>query len=288
MILVVGATGMVGTHLVAKLEARGMAVRAGTRGTASDAQGLGTLPGTRTTRTLFDFERPQTFGPALERVDRVFLMGRPGEQPEARSTRTFIDEMKRRGIQHVVNLSTMGADLPSVAPALRAVEQHLEDSGLPFTHLRPNLMMQMFSSGPLLTSIKTANTLPIPAGLGRISFVDARDVAAAAEAALIELKHVNQTYTLTGREALDHTEVALHIERASGHKVQSTGVDEGKVRLMLLSQGASQEQVERLFDAYSVVRPGSSASVCATLQTLLGRPPTAFDQFARDHRFVWS
>jgi hypothetical protein len=94
----------------------------------------------------FDFERPLTFAPALDRVDRVFLIARPGDEDPDRVASSLIDEMKRQGVRHV-NLSAMGIETRD-GIGLRRPELYLGDSGSGFTHLRPN------SSNPGGSTIK--------------------------------------------------------------------------------------------------------------------------------------
>src|SRR5439155_1415057 len=82
----------------------------------------------------FDFERPETFAPALEGVERVFLIARPGDEQADRVAIPLIDEMKRQGVRHVVNLTAMGVEMLE-GMALKKVERYLEDSGIGFYRL---------------------------------------------------------------------------------------------------------------------------------------------------------
>ena len=68
-ILVVGATGTVGSQLVTQLDQRGEKVRAATREPAAARRRLNGAA----ELVKFDFERPETFAPALDGADRVFL-----------------------------------------------------------------------------------------------------------------------------------------------------------------------------------------------------------------------
>src|SRR5438132_8027723 len=127
--------------------------------------------------------------------------------------------MKRQGVRHVVNLTAMGVEMLE-GMALRKVERYLEDSGIGFTHLRPNFFMQVFSGGPLLTDIRSTGAIHVPAADARISYIDARDIAAVAAAALSEAGHVGRAYNLTGGQALDHHEVVHAISESAGRAVR--------------------------------------------------------------------
>ena len=281
-ILVIGATGTVGSQLVMQLGQRGEEVRAATRQPATARRrsaGASEL-------VEFDFERPETFAPALEGVERVFLIARPGDEQADRVAVPLIDEMKRQGVRHVVNLTAMGVEMLE-GMALRKVERYLEDSGIGFTHLRPNFFMQVFSGGPLLTDIRSTGAIHVPAADASISYVDARDIAAVAAAALSEAGHVGRAHTLTGGEALDHAEIARAISEAAGRTVRYVPISEDAARTAIEGAGLPPQRAERLIGFYRLVRQGFCAPVSADVQTVLGRPPVSFAQFARDHAACW-
>ncbi len=282
-ILIIGATGGVGRELLARLETSGEEVRAATRNPSGAASGIRTAA-----RFIeFDFERPETFAPALDGVDRVFLIARPGDEHADRVALPLIDEMKRQGVRHVVNLSAMGAELRS-GFALRKVEVYLEDSGLGFTHLRPNWFMQVFSGGPLFEGLRTTGELRLPAANAKISYIDLRDIASVAALALTRPGHIGKAYTLTGDEALSHDEVAHALTQAARRPIRYTAIGEDEARSVIRAAGLSPERAERLIQFYRFVREGFCSPVSADVRTVLGRPALTFTQFAREHAPVWA
>ena len=156
-ILVIGATGSVGSELVSQLVQAGQQVKAATR-TPASVQPMNAA----VEYVEFDFERPQTFANALTGVDRAFLIARPGDDDADVVAFPLIDEMKRFNVKRVVNLTAMGVETQEDL-ALRRIEHYLEDSGLGFTHLRPNFFMQVFSVGPLLADIRSTSGIHVPA-----------------------------------------------------------------------------------------------------------------------------
>lgn len=126
-VLVIGASGKVGSALVKLLERQGIGVRAATRTPTAH------YPSTAVTRWVrLDFDRPETFDPALDGVTTVFMMARPGdERPEATAV-SLITAMRQNGVKRVVNLTAMGCEMrPDFG--LRRVELALEASGLAAT-----------------------------------------------------------------------------------------------------------------------------------------------------------
>jgi uncharacterized protein YbjT (DUF2867 family) len=281
-ILVVGATGTVGSQVVEQLRQRGEKVRAATREPAAAARRLAGVAES----AEFDFERPETFAPALHGVDRVFLIARPGDEHADRVAIPLIDAMRRPRVRHVVNLTAMGVEQRDDI-ALRKVERYLEASGIGFTHLRPNFFMQVFSTGPLLADIRSTGALHVPAADARISYVDVRDIAAVAAAALTQPGHAGRAYTLTGGEALDHHQIARHVSEAAGTTIRYVPIGEDAARTAITAAGLSSERAERLIGFYRLVRQGFCAPVTPDVETVLGRPPIAFARFARDSAACW-
>jgi uncharacterized protein YbjT (DUF2867 family) len=281
-ILIIGATGSVGSELVSLLIQSGARVRAASREPAAAKQ--------RSTSQIefveFDFERPQTFASALDGVDRVFLIARPGDEHPERAAIPLIDEMKRQGVRHAVNLSAMGVETRNDI-GLRRVELYVEDSGIGFTHLRPNFFMQVFSSGPLLADIRLTGAIHIPAAAAKLSYVDVRDIAAVAAAALTGQDHVGKVYTITGGQSLDHYQIAETISEAAHRAVQYVPISEEIAQRNLSAAGFSPERVERLIGFYRLVRDGFCAPISDDVEKVLGRPPISIAQFARDNASCW-
>lgn len=285
-ILVLGATGTVGSELVARLLQRGVSVRCASRSPGAAATSHH-WPVHRVATVELDLERPATFAAAIEGADRAFLIARPGdERPEAVAL-PLIDAFRRGGVRHVVNLTALGVERADHAVGLRRVELYLEASGIAFTHLRPNFFMQLFSSPPLLEQIRTTRTLRVAAGDARLSFIDARDIAAVAAVALCETGHEGRAYSLTGPESIDHADVARQISAATGVEIRYVPLGESEARAMLSGAGFSAERIERLTRFYRLVRSGAAAPVTPDVPAVLGRPARSFAEFARDHAAVW-
>ena len=162
--LVLGASGLVGRHVVQRLEEEGRTVVCATRNPAAARD------------VYFDLLDPASFGRALDGASTVMLISRPGDEDAHVHAKPFIDSMRRSGVRRVVVLSALGAQLrPDFS--LRKVEVLVEDSGMRWTHVRPNFFMQMLALPPLATEIAARGTLSLPLAGAAIAYVDARDVA---------------------------------------------------------------------------------------------------------------
>ena len=129
MIVVTGATGQLGRHVVDGLREQGVKFVAGARNTAAD---LGVE-----TREL-DYSRPETIAPALQGAEKVLLIsGSEVGQRVAQHT-AVVEAAKKAGVQHIVYTSAPHADTTELvlAPEHKATEEAIRASGIPFTFLR--------------------------------------------------------------------------------------------------------------------------------------------------------
>ncbi len=112
MILVTGATGLVGSEVVSRLSRRGVPVRALTRSLEKAAR-FSTLPGV--TAAVGDLRQPSTLADALEGVERATFISSSG--PEMADVQTsFVDAARSAGVRHVVKLSGIMPERDSDAP----------------------------------------------------------------------------------------------------------------------------------------------------------------------------
>ena len=119
--LIIGATGRVGMELVRLLTEKGeaYALLHGIQSVASTR-----LPGSAEI-VEFDFDRPETFSPALKGVVKVFLMARPGDNYADKVAIPFVDMAKKAGVRLIVNLTAMGVEQDD-SFMLRVLEKYIE------------------------------------------------------------------------------------------------------------------------------------------------------------------
>ena len=279
MILIVGATGMVGGATVRQLTALGVPVRALVR-SAAKAVTLAD-PGIET--VVGDLEQPSSLDAALDGVTRALLIS-PLHPRQVELQGNFVAAARRAGAVHVVKLSGLGTALDSPLRSGRwhaQTEQHIADDGLPFTHLHPPFFMQNLLRSATVIAAQGAFVASMQAG--KIAMVDARDVAAVAAEALTSDGHVGKMYTITGPEALSFQEVAKKLAVATGKRVTYQDVSLDTMRQELVATGIPAWLVEVRMEFATALRDGSAAAVTDTVQVVTGRPPRTFDAFARKH-----
>jgi uncharacterized protein YbjT (DUF2867 family) len=280
-VLILGATGTVGRHIVKLLAQRDVSVVIATR----HPQALRELPeGARA--VMFDFDQPATFAPALEGVERAFLMLRTGEERRYEVASALLAAMKHANVRHVVDMTGVGVEANDASP-MRRVELALEHSGMAFTHLRPSYFMQNFCSGILRASIVERDEIAVAAGEASISFVDARDIAAVAAAALTSCEHENRAYAVTGGAGVTHAEIARAIGAAIGRPITYRPLSDDEARRALREAGMSPAAIEQRLGFLALARSGAFSRVSADVEKVLGRTPISLFTFAHEHAASW-
>ena len=279
-VLVTGATGQVGGALVEELARRGTHTRAMVR-TEEQAAGLASRG---VEAVVADLERPETLTGALEGADRAFLMSRDDpRQPEMEAT--FVGAADRAGVGRIVKLSASGAAPDSPVALMRRharAERALEDSGLEYTVLRPQLFMQNFLRfGP---SVAAEGRFAAPMGDRRFALVDVRDVARVAAAALLEEGHAGETYVVSGPEALSYGEAAETIGAVIGKGVAYEPADPEAFRDGLVAaRGLPRWRAEELAFIASAYGGGAGEEVTDVVRRVGGGEPRTFAQFVEEH-----
>jgi uncharacterized protein YbjT (DUF2867 family) len=273
MILLTGATGNVGRPLAGLLVEGGVPFKAFVR----DVERARDMLGSGVELVRGDFAEPATLEAALEGVEVMFLLNGDPEL-EVRA----IDVVARRsGVRRVVKQSALavGLDPP---PFHRRIEEKLERSGLGYTHLRPNAFMQTLA-GYLPALIDAGGMLRLPAGDGRVGWVDTRDIAAVAFHALTEEGHEGSAYPITGPESLSMAELAEKVSGIIGRQIRYEDTPPGLAARHMVERGLAAPFADFLVGFYAAVREGSHDVVTDTVVELSGRSPSTFDAFVREH-----
>jgi uncharacterized protein YbjT (DUF2867 family) len=279
-ILVTGATGNIGRILVEKLAAANVTARALVR-SREKAEGIEKLG---LEAVIGDLDKPETLQPALEGIEKVFLLSAPDPR-QVELQGNLIKEAKTAGARHIVKLSAMGVGQAgesfTLARLHRETEEEIERSGIAYTHLRPNGFMQnalMFAG-----TIKTQGAFYAPLGDAKVSYVDARDVAAVAFSTLTEDGHEGKAYEITGPESLAYEDVARELSSATGHEVKYVNVPMQAAREAMLGMGLSEWLADALVELFNFYRDGGAAHVTDAVRQVTGREPISLAQFARDY-----
>ena len=279
MILVAGANGNVGREVVKQLEEHGAACLALVR----DAAKHGAMESALCEVVQGDFFDLASLQNALDGCERAFLLS-PLDARMTEMQSNFIECCQHVGVRHVAKLSSMGASARS--PVLLGKwhgesEAQLENSGMNWTQIRPAYFMQNTFSWA--GEIKKMSTFPWPLSDAKVSWIDARDIAACAVRVLEDDAFFGKRLNVTGGEALGAEEVAQVLGRVLERDIEARQVSPDEYRQSLINAGLSPETADALKQLHGVLSQGHGAAVTKDIETTTGKVPRTFEDFVRDN-----
>ena len=276
LILVVGASGTVGSELSRLLEEQGYSVRATTsKPVKEDSSSLVHL----------NLATGEGITKAFESVDKAFFLSPPGYANQYAMLSPLIQEAKRRGLKKVVLMTAMGANASEDTPFRRA-EIELEKSGLAYNIIRPNWFMQNFNTF-WIQGIREQGKILLPAGNAKVSFIDARDIASVAAKLLTTDEFNNKDFDLTGPESVDHAQVASAISKVTGKTITYQEIKPEELKAGLLAAGLPKDYTDFLLLIMGFLREGYSARTTDNVKAITGKAPRTLAAYAQDYKASW-
>ncbi|WP_027929065.1 SDR family oxidoreductase [Amycolatopsis thermoflava] len=280
MILITGATGSIGRHLVRRLTAEAIPFRALVR-RAEQGDELG-CP-----YVVGDFDDPSSLDSAFAGVAKLFLnsagaVPAAGEQPMVRQQLAAIEAARRAGVRRIVKVSVWRArEGGKLAEGAHwHIEQALAKSGIDWAVLQPSGFMQNFLTGA--GSFTEDGDLIGAYGDARVSYVDCQDIAACAAVLLTGSHGTGRAHVVTGPEALTHTEIAAKLSAAFGRPVRYVDLPPRQFADRLIAQGVPAGFAADVAALYAEVAAGALAATTTTVADFTGRPARTFDEFLAD------
>jgi uncharacterized protein YbjT (DUF2867 family) len=300
-ILVTGATGTVGNEVVKQLVSHhsssnrnnNIVVRAAVH--SEDKADKFKIYDKSVEIVNLDYNKPETIVAALNHVDKLFLLTLPSPDMELYSNVVKEIRKYKSSISHIVKLSSMAAAndgeeetaLKTIIGRIhRGEEKIIEESGIPFTFLRPPAFMQNFITQFGYT-MRTHNAFYIPGGDAKISFVDVRDVAAVSVKALTgndnQQQHIGKSYTITAEEAISYRQAAEILSKEAGRRISYVDIPEQEAREGLKENAMDDWLVDAIMEFYSIIKSGRASQTTNVFEQVMARKPISFSQFAKDY-----
>lgn len=285
-ILVTGATGDIGRHLVDALDQAGASFAVMCRRDAQRAsfeqRGIEARAG--------DFTDPASITAAAHGVDQLFLLA-PGGTDQLGQDQRAIDAAAAAGVGHVVKLSTADANPASAIPWARdhaRADSHLAAAGIRWTRLAPAAFTKNILD--LAPAIRRG-ILPGTSGNGATCWVDVADIGQAVARVLtdrdLQGDADGRSYLLTGTHPMSFPEVAAVLTTELGHAVRYLHLPGPVMYAGLRAAGTPAWQARGLVHQFvDVVRHGADLGRVHTddLEQLLGRAPRSITDLATEHR----
>jgi uncharacterized protein YbjT (DUF2867 family) len=280
-VLVIGAAGTIGRHVVRELVDRDVDVTAFVRELPDEQP---THP--RISFALGDLAQPETVHKAAADCTAVFILT-PHSPDQVNLQNTAVDAAAGAGAK-VVKLSSWGPVVRSDSPVPGArrhwiTQQYILKRGIPYTFLQPNHFMQVLLTR-YASEIRRTGRLAAPAGDRGISMIDARDVAEVAALTLIEPGHDGRSYVLTGPTAPSYGQIARLVNELTGRDVTYHDLSEEEFAAWTAEQGRLPWEVEHAAAIYQLYRTGVGELITDDVERITGHPPRNIEEFLAEHQ----
>jgi NAD(P)H dehydrogenase (quinone) len=245
-VLVVGATGTVGPHVMTALAALGVPARALAR---DPARARAVLPDGTDIRPGDPGDDDDLLA-AADGADALFLLTSHDHRMADLQLR-IIRALRRTGIRIVKLSGTSSAINPDGPQACRQhweIEQVLAASGQPYAVLRPNAFMQTLIDQIMLPAVKATGAM-----------------------------------VLTGPRAVGFAEIAEMASAKTGQPAGTREITPADVRIQLEQRGMARWEAEHFEEMYQLFRDGRSEFVSDDVERLLGRPPGTVEDHLAAH-----
>jgi uncharacterized protein YbjT (DUF2867 family) len=254
----------------------GVSIRAGS------SQPAGLQGGGRRFRPVnFDWSDPNPWRDAAAGADAIYLM-RP-DLPQAPELVAKLVSLNPTS--HIVLLSEQGAEKLPENHWVRRVETAVTEHSKTWTVLRPSWFQQNLTDPRFsLDSIRHDRVFSLPSGGGAIAWVDVRDIAVVAVAALIDEsgEYHRRAHTITGPQPVTVPAIADMLSEQLGEPVRAIEPPASEA-----VHGTDPWVAELLADLYERVRVGDFADVTQTVESVTGRESRTMADFIREHGDQW-
>lgn len=282
-ILITGATGNVGSEVIKMLGSVNDTIVIGVRNIEKARNMFG--DNNKINYVPLDFKKQDTYEEALEGISKIFLVRPPEISNVQEFIFPFIDKAREKEVSHIVFLSLLGVEKNPFVPHYK-IEKYIKESGISYTFLRASFFMQNLDTTHR-KDIKERNEIFLPAGKGKTSFIDVRDIAEVATMSLTEDGHQNKAYSLTGKEALDYYDVAEIFSHTLKRNIKYTKPSVFRFFYRMKKRGMKTGYILVMIALYTTARIGLAKKTTEDLKKLLNKEPISFEQYVRDYRDCW-
>lgn len=274
-VLVIGATGTVGSALVDRLLSKGVHVRAlvheESRADRLTQKGVEVRAG--------DLNNPDSLHPAFDGIGKVYLLTPNGPAAVAQAG-AAIDAARTAGVDHIVRQSGYGSARSRIIQDHLVIDAGLSISQVPYTLLRPTFFMQNVMMAA--QTVASDGVIYMPFKQGRVGMIDVRDIADVAADVLTTDGHEGKSYVLTGPASISFHDVADALQAELGKKVSYVDVPPEAGRTAIAGMGIPEWVADGYIELFSDFAENWGNHVSADFQLVTGKPGRTIAEFAHD------
>jgi uncharacterized protein YbjT (DUF2867 family) len=276
MILITGATGNVGSELIAAL----LPTQAGQiRVLTRNADAVFPDGTEKVVADLGDGD----LAPVLDGAHAVFLLS-DGLHIAAHDHR-LVAAAVPAGVERIVKLSVLSVGHGAADPITtlhRASEEAIRDSGIGWTFLRPTAFMSnALNWAPMIAGDQVVHA---PFATGRAALVDPADIAAVAAVCLSDDGHNHRIYELTGPEPLSPPGQVAILSQVLGRDLRYAEADPADTLAQWVSYGMPEELAHAVMEQFRSTLEPFNSEPSGDIVAVTNRPARSFTDWAQAHR----
>jgi uncharacterized protein YbjT (DUF2867 family) len=284
MIVMIGASGQIGTPTIRHLVRKGARIRALTSnaGSAERLRARGVAES-----VVGDFRKDEDVRRVVDGATTVFHVCPRFTEDEPEIGRRVVAAARACGVGHFVYISVFHPQLQRLVHHWRKlqVEEIVIESGIPFNIIQPSIFMQNINTGFQASwqTIRDEGVYAAPFSADRkIRLLDTEDLGEATANVLTDARLRGATFELGGPDSLTLAEMAGIISEELGRSVKVVALNDGQRKALAEKQGKTTYAIEgwqtmwRHYDEHGF--PGGNPTVLASL---LGRQPTGYREFIK-------
>ncbi len=279
-VIVLGATGTVGTAVIKGLQNKNVEVFAGVK-SEKDFERVSQYGATP---IILNFTDQESLNLAFQGKDRVFLVTPLMQNPQT-VTQMVINASRINGVKHIVRSTAAGADINGQIQISRwagACEDLIKASGINYTIIRPFSFLQNFINFYSQT-IKQYNSFYLPTGDAKLSMLDINDLGEVVSITLTSDEHFSKIYELSG-QTYSNELLAETLSKVLGRKITYIDVPEEKAKESMLSYHMPDWMIDSLMELNYIIKQGWTAGYSDDYKNLTGKEYTSAETFFENNK----
>jgi NAD(P)H dehydrogenase (quinone) len=272
-IVVTGATGPLGRHIVEALVARGVSA-SDIVAVGRNAEKLASIAATGVSTAAADYADRASLDAAFAGAGTLVLVSGSEVGQRVEQHRNAIDAAVAAGVSRIVYTSAPKATTSDLvlAPEHKATEEYLAASGIATTILRNSWYTENYAAD--VDRSAASGVLVSSTGDGRVASASRADYADAVVAVLTSDGHENTVYELSGDVAWDYSDLAAAISEITGTPVEWKNVSPEEHAAVLTGAGLDEGTAGFVVALDGNIRDGLLGETSGDLSRLIGRPTT--------------
>lgn len=279
-IVVFGATGQLGRHVLTSLREHGVAA-SDVRAVGRNADRLAELESQGFATARADLDDAASVRTAVESADTVVLISASEPGKRLPQHKTVIDAAADAGVRRIVYTSLLGvpASDHTFAGEHRGTEEAIDASGIPATILRNGWYTENHAAD--FEAAREHGVISNSAGDGRIASAPRADYAEAIAVVASEDGHEDKAYELSGDQAWTFAEFAATAARVLGRDVEYRAVSQAEEASLLEEAGLDAGTAGFVAQLSADTSRGLLAATPGDLSRLIGRPTQSLEDTLR-------